>query len=115
MLSRVENLLPRPRDNSKSMDYIFPWFLQYKHPHLWQKKNTNSPVCDSNTTFEGLDHLHIWWLEKAATSTTPDLKILEGITPVEDMRELFGYETLDSASYLSEKPYINVLMVSFIY
>ena len=26
----------------------------------------------------------------AATSTTPDLKILQGITPVEDIRELLG-------------------------
>ena len=31
-----------------------------------------------------------------ATSTTPDLEILQGITPVEDMRELFGYKTLDT-------------------
>ena len=44
----------------------------------------------------------------AATSTTPDLEILQGITPVEDFRELFGYKTLDTkeANFsLSEKPY----------
>ena len=71
-------------------------------------KNTNSPICDSKTTLEGLDHQHLWWLEKAATSTTSDLEILQGITPVEDMRELFGYKTLDikkAHSSLSEKPY----------
>ena len=59
-------------------------------------KTTNSPICDSKTTLEGLDHQHLWWLEKAATSTTLDLEILQGITPVEDMRELFGYKTLDT-------------------
>ena len=31
----------------------------------------------------------------AATSTTPDLEILQGITPVEDFRELLGTKTLD--------------------
>ena len=53
-------------------------------------------------------------LEKAATSTTSDLKILQGIIPVEDMRELFGYKTLDSKethSSLFEKSYKNVLSV----
>ena len=59
-------------------------------------KNTNSPICDSKTTLKDLDHQHLWWLENAATSTTLDLKILQGITPVEDMRELFGYKTLDT-------------------
>ena len=54
----------------------------------------------------------------AATSTTLDLEILQGITPVEDMREFFGYKTLDTKEAqfsLSEKPYKNVLRVSFIY
>ena len=64
--------------------------------HTCDKKNTNSPICDSNTTLESLDHQHLWWLEKAATSTTPDLEILQGITPVEDMRKLFGYKALDT-------------------
>ena len=43
----------------------------------------------------------------AATSTTPDLEIFQGITSVEDMRELFGYKTLDTKEAhfsLSEKP-----------
>ena len=60
-------------------------------------------------TLESLDHQHL---------TTPDLKILQGITSVEDMREFFGYKTLDTKeahSSLSEKPYKNVLRVSFIY
>ena len=38
----------------------------------------------------------------------PDLEILQGITPVEDMREFFGYKTLDikkAHSSLSEKSY----------
>ena len=71
-------------------------FAKHKHPHLWlwdptqRFSNTNSPVCDSKTTLEGLDHQHLWWLEKAATSTTPDLEILQRITPVEDIRELLG-------------------------
>ena len=51
-----------------------------------KKKNTNSPVCDSKTALEGLDHQQLWWLEKAATSTTSDLEIFQGITLVEDMR-----------------------------
>ena len=71
-------------------------FAKHKHPRLWlwdptQKfSNTNSPVCDSKTTLEGLDHQHLWWLENATTSTTLDLEILQGITPVEDIRELLG-------------------------
>ena len=71
-------------------------FAKHKHPRLWlwdptqRFSNTNSPVCDSKTTLEGLDHQHLWWLEKAATSTISDLEILQGITPVEDMRELLG-------------------------
>ena len=74
-------------------------FAKHKHPRLWlwdptqRFSNTNSPVCDSNTTLEGLDHQHLWWLEKAATSRTPDLKILQGITPVEDIREFWGIKT----------------------
>ena len=71
-------------------------------------KNTNSHICDSKTTLEGLDHQHLWWLEKAATSTTPGLEILQRITPVVDIRELFGYKTLDTKeahSSLSEKPW----------
>ena len=71
-------------------------FAKHKHPRLWlwdptqRFSNTNSPVCDSKTTLEGLDHYHLWWLEKAATSTTPDLEILQGITLVKDIRELLG-------------------------
>ena len=71
-------------------------FAKHKHPRLWlwdptqRFSNTNSPVCDSKTTLEGLDHQHLWWLEKAATSTTPDLEILQGIISVEDIRELLG-------------------------
>ena len=71
-------------------------------------KTTNFPVCDSKTTIEGLDHQHLWWLEKAATSTTLNLEILQAITLVEDIRELFGYKTLDiqkAHSSLSEKPW----------
>ena len=71
-------------------------FAKHKHPHLWlwdptqRFSNTNSPVCDFKTTLESLDHQHIWWLEKAATSTTMNLEILQEITPVEDVRELLG-------------------------
>ena len=71
-------------------------FTKHKHPRLWlwdptqRFSNTNSTTCDSKTTLEGLDHQHLWWLEKAATSTTSDLEILQGITPVEDIRELLG-------------------------
>ena len=69
-------------------------FAKHKHPRLWlwnptqRFRNTNSPVCDSKTTLKGLDHQHLWWLEKVATSTIPDLEILQVIIPVEDMREL---------------------------
>ena len=71
-------------------------FAKHKHPRLWlwdptqRFSNTNSPVCDSKTTLEGLDHQHLWWLKKTATSTTLDLEILQGITSVEDIRELSG-------------------------
>ena len=71
-------------------------FAKHKHPRLWlwdptqRFSNTNSPICDSKTTLESLDHQHLWWLKKAATSTTSDLEILQGITPVEDIRELMG-------------------------
>ena len=71
-------------------------FAKHKHPRLWlwdltqRFSNTNSPVCDSKTNLEGLDHQHLWWQEKAATSTIPDLEILQGIAPVEDIRELLG-------------------------
>ena len=71
-------------------------FAKHKHPRLWlwdptqRFSNTNSHVCDSKTTLEGLDHQHLWWLEKAATSTTPDLEILQGKTLVEDIREFLG-------------------------
>ena len=71
-------------------------FAKHKHPRLWlwdptqRFSNINSPVCDSKTTLESLDHQHLWWLEKVATSTTPDLEILQEIAPVEDIRELLG-------------------------
>ena len=71
-------------------------FAKHKHPRLWlwdstqRFSNTNSPICDSKSTLEGLDHQHLWWLEKATTSTAPDLEILQEITPVEDIRELLG-------------------------
>ena len=44
----------------------------------------------------------------AATSTTPDLEIIQEITPVEDMRELCVHKTLDTKeaySSLFEKPW----------
>ena len=84
-------------------------------------KNTNSLVSDSKTTLEGLDHQHLWLLEKAVTSTISDLKIFQGITPIEDMKELFGYKTPDTKkahSSLSEKPwkpYLGLAMMSFKY
>ena len=71
-------------------------FAKHKHPRLWlwdptQKfSNTNSPVCHSKTTLEGLDRQHLWWLKKAAASTTPDLEIFQEITPVEDISELLS-------------------------
>ena len=71
-------------------------FAKHKHLHLWlwdltqRFSNTNSPVYDSKTTLEDLDHQHLWWLEKATTSTIPDLEILQGIILVEDIRELLG-------------------------
>ena len=74
-------------------------FAKHKHPRLWlwdptqRFSNINSPVCDSKTTLESLDHQHLWWLEKAATSTTPDLEILQEIAPVEDIRKLLGTKT----------------------
>ena len=82
---------PRPRTPS-----FFGLCKTQKHSRLWlwdptqRFSNTNSPVCDSKTTLEGLDHQHLWWLEKAATSTIPNLEILQGITPVEDIRKLLG-------------------------
>ena len=99
-------------------------FAKHKHPRLWlwdltqRFSNTNSHVCDSKTTFEGLDRQHLWWQEKAATSTIPDLEILQGIALVEDIRELFRNKTLNTKethSFLSKKPHKNVLRVSFIY
>ena len=99
-------------------------FAKHKYPRLWlwdptqRFSNTNSPVCDSKTFLEGLDHQHLWWLEKAATSTTPDLEILQGIISVEDIRGLFGYKALNTKeahSSLSKKFYKNVFRVSFIY
>ena len=48
----------------------------------------------------------------------PDLEILQGIAPVEDIRELFRNKTLNTKkahSFLSEKPHKNMLRVSFIY
>ena len=71
-------------------------FAKHKHPRLWlwdptqRFSNTKFLVCDSKTTLEGLDHQHLWWLEKAATFTTPNLEILQGITSVEDIRKLLG-------------------------
>ena len=99
-------------------------FAKHKHPRLWlwdptqRFSNSNSPVCDSKTTLEGLDHQHLWWQEKAATFTIPDLEILLRIAPVEDIREFFRNKTLNTKeahSFLSEKPRKNVLRVSFIY
>ena len=99
-------------------------FAKHKHPCLWLWdptqwfSNINSPVYDSKTTIEGLDHQHIWWLEKAATSTTSDLEILQGIIPAEDIRKLFRNRTLNTKeahSFLSEKPHKNMLRISFIY
>ena len=98
-------------------------FAKHKRPRLWlwdptqRFSNTNSPVCDSKTTLEVLDQ-HLWWLEKATTSTIPDLEILQGIALVEDIKEFFRNKTLNTKethSFLSEKPYKSVLRVSFIY
>ena len=53
----------------------------------------------------------------ATTSITPDLEIFLRIASVEDFRELFRYETLDTKeahSSLFEKSYKNVFRVSFI-
>ena len=55
---------------------------------------------------------------EGATSTTPDLEILQGIAPEEDIREFFRNKTLNTKeahSFLSKKPHKNVLRVSFIY
>ena len=62
--------------------------------------NTRTHTCDKKYKFsclwlqdhprKSLDHQHLWWLKKAATSTTLDVEILQGITLVEDMRQLFG-------------------------
>ena len=99
-------------------------FAKHKYPHLWlwdptqRFSNTNSPVYDSKATLESLDHQHLWWQEKAATSTISDLEILQGIASVEDIRELFRNKTLNTKethSFLSEKTHKNVLRVSFIY
>ena len=43
MLPRVENLLPRPRDSSESIDYFFPW----------SAATTSSPTCDFETPLKG--------------------------------------------------------------
>ena len=108
---------PRPRTPS------FLGFAKHKHPRLWlwdptqRFSNTNSPVCDSKTTLEGLDHQHLWWLEKATTSTILDLEILQVITLVENIIKFFRYKTLNTKeahSSLSDKPYKNVFRVSFI-
>ena len=77
-------------------------FAKHKHPRLWlwnptqRFSNTKSPVCDFKTTLKGLDHQHLWWLENAATSTISDLKILQRIVPVEDIRELFRNKILNT-------------------
>ena len=58
----IRNLLTRLRASSESTDSFSIMPLQHKHPHLWlwdstqRFSNTNSPVCDSKTTLEGLDH-----------------------------------------------------------
>ena len=69
--------------------------------------NTSSPACDFETPLKGFESSYTLILY-AATSTTLDLEILQGITLVEDMRELFRYKTLDTkeaCSTLFEKPY----------
>ena len=107
MLPTSRNLLTRPRASSKTMDSFFLWPLQ----------NTKIHICDfeiplkglatqtllfvtPRLPFEGLDHQHLWWLEKVATSTIPNLEIFQGITPVENMRELFRNKTLLSLKSL---------------
>ena len=51
--------------------------------------NTSSPACDFETPLKGFGSPYMMILY-ATTSTTPDLEILQGITPVEDFRELLG-------------------------
>ena len=51
--------------------------------------NTSSPACDFETPLKGFESPYTLILY-AATSTTLDLEILQGITPVEDFRELLG-------------------------
>ena len=43
MLPRVENLLPRLRDSSESMDYFFPW----------SAATISSPTCEFETPLKG--------------------------------------------------------------
>ena len=79
--------------------------------------NTSSPACDFETPLKSFGSPKMLILY-AATSTTPDLEILQVITSVENMRELFKYKTLntnEAHSSLSERLYKNVLKVSFIY
>ena len=55
---------------------------------------------------------------KGSNFTTSDLEILQVVTPVEDMRELFRNKTLntkEAPSSLSKKPHKNVHRVSFIF
>ena len=67
LLPRVENLLPRPRDSSESMDYIFPW----------SAATTSSPTCDFEAPLKGfrssLSSLSSNWRDHQALDMNHDL------------------------------------------
>ena len=67
MLPRVENLLSRPRDNSESMDYLFPW----------STTNASSPTCDFETSLKdfksSLSFLSSNWKDHQALDMNLDL------------------------------------------
>ena len=56
---------------------------------LGLSNNTSSLACDFETPLKGFGFPYTLILY-AATSTTSDLEIFQGITPVEDFRELLG-------------------------
>ena len=58
-------------------------------PSLLGLCNTSIHTCDFETPLKGFGSPYMLILY-ATTSTTPDLEILQGITPVEDFRELLG-------------------------
>ena len=58
-------------------------------PSLLGLCNTNTHTCDFETPLKGFVSPYMLILY-VTTSTTPDLEILQGITLVEDFRELLG-------------------------